>query len=103
MVDKHDLGTLCICAVRYAMGRTSYMPEEIAGIVRGLIKGLEDVDLAILRRDIAQHITMVSELVVHDPASHMMLWVKLRSDIDREIGFREGATGKEIVRDDGDE
>ena len=46
-----DLGTLCICAIRYCMGRQTYMPDLVRGIVRGLLPTLDDKDIGVLYDD----------------------------------------------------
>ena len=46
-----DLGTLCICAIRYCMGRQTYMPDLVRGIVRPLLPKLSDKDIGVLHDD----------------------------------------------------
>lgn len=33
-VDEQDFGTVCVCALRYAMGRETYMPSLVRDFVR---------------------------------------------------------------------
>ena len=33
-VDEQDFGTICVCAVRYAMGRMTYMPYLVQSFVK---------------------------------------------------------------------
>jgi hypothetical protein len=47
---RSDLGVLAICAIRYALGRRSYMPGLICRIVEGL--ALDGRDMGTIIRDI---------------------------------------------------
>lgn len=40
-IDPQDLRVLLICALRYAMGRSSYMPDLIRGLIRDHISLFE--------------------------------------------------------------
>ncbi len=37
-----DFGSVLVCAVRYAIGRQTYMPALVAGFIRPLIPNLDD-------------------------------------------------------------
>ena len=49
-----DFGTLCICSVRYALGRQSYMPRLVQDIIRPQLPILSNKDLFVIERDIAE-------------------------------------------------
>ena len=49
--EQDDLGTLCICAIRYCMGRQTYMPDLVREIVRPLLPSLTDKDISIMLDD----------------------------------------------------
>lgn len=51
-MTQQDTSALAICAVRYALGRTTYAAAEVAGIVSRL--DLSERDRAIIMRDIDQ-------------------------------------------------
>lgn len=51
-LNQVDLGTLCICAERYALGRNTYMPSQVSGIIKGQIGALSDKDIFILISDL---------------------------------------------------
>lgn len=53
VVVNDDFGIILICAVRYALGRQSYMPSLVQGYVAPLLPELSDRCLGILERDIA--------------------------------------------------
>ena len=50
-ISQDNLGTLCICAIRYCMGRMSYMPSLVQGIVSGLLPHLSDQTIGVMRDD----------------------------------------------------
>lgn len=50
-VDEQDFGTVCICALRYAMGRETYMPSLVRDFVRPLLNRLPDKTLAVMIND----------------------------------------------------
>lgn len=56
MVDptNDDLGAVCNCAVRYCLGRRSYMPSLICGYITPLMPELTDKTLDCFERDIAE-------------------------------------------------
>ena len=49
-----DRGTLLICAVRYAIGRRTYMAGEVARIVRAGLREIAPRDVEVLHRDIRE-------------------------------------------------
>ena len=50
-LDLQDLGTLCICALRYCHGRQTYMPSMVRDIVRPLLPLLSDKDIGVMVND----------------------------------------------------
>ena len=50
-VDDQDLGTICVCALRYAMGRETYMPSLVRDFVRPLLKDLPFKTIAVMFSD----------------------------------------------------
>lgn len=57
MVDptNDDFGAVCNCAVRYCLGRRSYMPSLVCGYIISLLPELTDKTLDCFERDIAEH------------------------------------------------
>lgn len=49
-VDR--FGAVCNCAVRYCLGRRSYMPSLVCGYLTPLLSELDDNTLACFKRDI---------------------------------------------------
>ena len=52
-----DNSVLPVCAVRYALGRHSYMPSLVISEIIHLIPSLMDRDLTCMRNDIADYLT----------------------------------------------
>lgn len=50
-MEQEDLGTLCICAIRYCQGRQTYMPSLVQGIVREHLSELSDRDIHVMLGD----------------------------------------------------
>lgn len=50
-VDEQDFGTVCVCALRYAMGRETYMPVLVRDFVRPLLNLFSDKTLSVMIMD----------------------------------------------------
>jgi len=55
MDGDEDFGTLCICAVRYAIGRATYMPEIVTRFISAHLRELSNKDLFVISRDIREY------------------------------------------------
>ena len=51
---NEDFGTILICAVRYSLGRQSYMPGLVQDYIRPLLSCLDKRTLSVIRRDIEE-------------------------------------------------
>lgn len=52
--SNSDLGSILICAVRYCLGRETYMPHLVIGFIVPLIPHLENRVLSVMTRDIRE-------------------------------------------------
>ena len=50
-LDNENFGILCICALRYCMGRETYIPDLIRGIVKPFLRLLTDKDIGVMLND----------------------------------------------------
>ena len=50
-LDEQDFGTICVCALRYAMGRETYMPDLVLDFVRPLLPELPDKTIGVMVND----------------------------------------------------
>jgi hypothetical protein len=54
-LNREDYGSLCICAVRYCLGRKTYLPSNIQRIISSTVGYLTDKDLQVMQSDIKKH------------------------------------------------
>lgn len=50
-INKEDFGILCVCALRYCMGRRTYMPSLVTRIIREHFSDLDERDISSLLRE----------------------------------------------------
>lgn len=62
-LSTEDFGILVTCATRYAIGRQSYMPYLVTGIVGPLLDRLDDKTLGCLIRDIEGAPSLGDEII----------------------------------------
>lgn len=89
MVDpsEEDFGTVCICAVRYSLGRQSYMPGLVQDFIRPHLPQLTRKSLSVLERDIAQAEEMgygYGHPTIDKPG-----WLRFLNEIREELKRRE--------------
>ena len=53
-VAKNDFSSICICAVRYALCRRTYMPSIIIDTVGPLLQFLDKKSLFVILRDVKE-------------------------------------------------
>ena len=49
-----DFGTVCGCAVRYSLGRQTYMPSLVQQFINRNLKQIDSYSLAVMARDIKE-------------------------------------------------
>ena len=59
MIDPHndDFGAICNCAVRYAVGRRTYMPDLVIDFITPHLSELTDKTLWCFQRDLYQRMS----------------------------------------------
>ena len=70
-------GAVLNCAVRYALGRRSYMPGLVMDVIRPMLKNCSDKTLWCFDRDITEWL----EGGEHGLADYGEEWTKLREDV----------------------
>ena len=50
-ISDEDFGTLAVCAIRYCIGRQSYMPSLVQSIIIPHLSELSDKDLGVMIQD----------------------------------------------------
>lgn len=55
LIDPHEelFGIVCSCAVRYALGRQTYIPDIVQSFIQPYIPYMSDLALSVLERDVA--------------------------------------------------
>lgn len=87
--DVSDLGALMICAVRYAIGRETYMPSLVQGFIRRYPQAVTENVKSVILRDIEEN----DRVTTHDPGDGKKMTIDHLGDarIDRPgwIAFRD--------------
>jgi hypothetical protein len=81
-------GQILISAVRYALGRMTYIVDDTAKYVEGLIPQLSDNTLQLICKDI----TRAEELRDLGMGCDRVIWLHLREEIVKEIVKRSQKT-----------
>ena len=82
-IDK-DFETILICAVRYAIGRKSYMPSVVIDYITPLLPHLSEDVLKLIVNEIVQHYTY--EGALGDEKIDKPYWEQFLRKIRLEIG-----------------
>lgn len=77
-----DFGAVINCAIRYCLGRRTYMPELVCGYVRQLLPYLSDKTLCCMERDIR-------EAPLYGDACDVDTWMKMLGEVNAVINVRE--------------
>lgn len=54
IANAEDFGFVCVCAVRYCLGRRTYAPGTVMGFIKTFLPALDDKTLYVMARDIAE-------------------------------------------------
>ena len=89
-IDPSDerFGQILISAVRYALGRMTYIVDDTAKYVENLIPQLSDNTLQLICKDI----TRAEELHDLGMGCDRVIWLHLREEIVKELGKRSQKT-----------
>ena len=83
-LNELDLRSLFISAMRYAMGRQTYMPMVIAEIIESNLGQCSATTLQSLANEIRDYAT--DEMSLRDTELH--IWLELRDTILKHLGER---------------
>ena len=83
-LNEVDLRSLFISAMRYAMGRQTYMPMAIAEIIENNLGQCSNTTLQSLANEIRDYAT--DEMSLRD--TELSAWLKLRATILKHLGER---------------
>ena len=84
-IDQENLGTLCICAIRYCQGRQTYMPSLVQSIVKPLLPKLSDKDIGVMLEDceFQDRMHLYGDVHIDKPG-----WLAWRELLEREAERR---------------
>ena len=83
IADREDFETIFICAVRYCIGRQTYMPRVIQRLIKPLLPELESGTLIVMRKDIRDAGYWGDEQI-DKPG-----WMQFLADIETELERRK--------------
>lgn len=90
MIDPHDddFGAICNCAVRYAVGRRTYMPGLVIDFITPHLSELTDKTLWCFQQDLYQRL---DEGFDFGDEFNLQNWVSFLENVDKEIEKRKTA------------
>ena len=85
-IKDKDFGALLICAVRYCLGRHTYMPGLIIGYITPLLSRISDNTLRCMETDLSQPDLYggFGDKKIDEP-----IWIKFRCNVQEEIQRRK--------------
>lgn len=90
-VNEEDFDVLCICAIRYCMGRQTYMPTMVRNICTAHIGDFEDRTLRVMLNDCEEQEANnnYGNKTIDKPG-----WLKWRDILNAELRRRKDDTGR---------
>lgn len=76
--NTDDFCLVCICAVRYCLGRRTYMPWSIMSFIKQFLPELSDNTLYVMARDIAEADNL------GDAEIDAPMWAEFLAEIEKE-------------------
>lgn len=74
IANTKDFGFVCLCAVRYCLGRRTYAPGTVMGFIKTFLPALDDKTLYVMARDIADA----------DNLGDAPMWAEFLAEIEKE-------------------
>lgn len=78
IANIEDFGFVCVCAVRYCLGRRTYAPGTVMGFIRPLLPRLDSKTLYVMARDIAEADNL------GDTEIDAPMWAEFLTEIEKE-------------------
>lgn len=86
--SDEDFGAVLNCAIRYCLGRRSYMPGLVMDYITPLLSYISDRTLNCLHRDVSEAEQM--GYGYGDPDIDKPRWMRFLADVEAEQGRRSG-------------
>ena len=90
-IEPDDMGTLCVCAIRYCQGRQTYMPALVQEIVISQLQKLPDQTIEVMLRDCDYQ---RKYNLYGDHGIDMPKWLLFEKSVRAEQERRNGGKGK---------
>ena len=94
-VTDNDFTCILAAAIRYTLGRETYMPKLITDYIRPLLPYLSDKALWLFQRDIREQGSMGYERAYGDPLIDKPTWDKFYADVITEMNKRDDKKGSD--------
>lgn len=78
IANAKDFGFVCICAVRYCLGRHTYAPGIVRDFIKPFLPKLNDKALYVMARDIAEADNL------GDSEIDALMWAAFSAEIEKE-------------------
>lgn len=78
ITNTDDFCLVCICAVRYCLGRRTYMPWSVMSFIKPFLPALSDNTLYVMARDIAEADNL-GDAEIDSP-----MWAEFLAEIEKE-------------------
>ena len=78
ITNTKDFGFVCICAVRYCLGRRTYAPETVMSFIKLFLPEMNDKTLYVMARDIAEADSL------GDAEIDAPMWAEFLAEIEQE-------------------
>ena len=90
-MTKDDKESIYICAVRYCMGRQTYMPSVVVGALKPELKDMSKNALAVMLKDCEEQEqrNLWGSEIIDKP-----LWLEWKKLLEEEMGRRKDGVDK---------
>lgn len=92
-MSQMDLEMLLESALRYALGRYTYIPGWTVGFISRFIPEVTDTCLAVMLRDVDEHLKYQGDSYPGFASDILEEWITLKDRIVKEQGRREALEG----------
>lgn len=75
LLEDRDFGMVCLCAMRYSMGRQTYMPHYIQGFIAGHICMIDTASITAMINDIQSARDSQMPMPLGDPKIDEPGWI----------------------------
>lgn len=87
-----DFFTIVICAIRYSLGRRTYMPSLVCGYAKQYIKEIPTKDLYVISRDIREHGSESYGAEAYGDECDLITWMNFLEAVETEYKSRPDKT-----------